>query len=37
MSFPTRDDLIDYVYEEARMIDDGRFDEWLSLFTEDGC
>ncbi len=36
MSFPTRDDLIDYVYEEARMIDDGRFDEWLSLFTEDG-
>ena len=36
MSFPTRDDLIDYVYEEARMIDDGRFDEWLSLWTEDG-
>ena len=36
MSFPTRDHLIDYVYEEARMIDDGQFDEWLSLWTEDG-
>lgn len=31
--FPTRDDLIDFVYEEARMLDDGRFDEWLQLWT----
>lgn len=36
MSFPSRDDLIDYVYEEARMLDDGRYDEWLNLWTEDG-
>ncbi|MDA4846004.1 aromatic-ring-hydroxylating dioxygenase subunit beta [Hoeflea poritis] len=36
MSFPSRDELIDFVYEEARMIDDGRFDEWLDLWTEDG-
>ncbi|WP_419914046.1 aromatic-ring-hydroxylating dioxygenase subunit beta [Hoeflea sp.] len=36
MSFPSRDALIDFVYEESRMIDDGRFDEWLDLWTEDG-
>ena len=36
MSTPSRDDLIDYVYEEARMLDDGRYDEWLDLWTEDG-
>ena len=24
MSFPSRDDLIDFVYNEARMIDDGE-------------
>lgn len=36
MSFPSRDDLIDFVYEEARMLDDGRFDEWLDLWTHDG-
>ncbi|MCR4264584.1 aromatic-ring-hydroxylating dioxygenase subunit beta [Nitratireductor sp. ZSWI3] len=35
MAFPTRDDLIDFVYEEARMLDDGRFDEWLDLWTPD--
>lgn len=33
MSFPTRDDLIDFVYDEARMLDEGRFDDWLALFT----
>jgi 3-phenylpropionate/cinnamic acid dioxygenase small subunit len=36
MSTPTRDDLIDFVYEEARMLDDGRFDEWLDLWMPDG-
>lgn len=36
MSEPTREDLIDFVYEEARMLDDGRFDEWLDLWTPDG-
>ncbi|MFC5586477.1 aromatic-ring-hydroxylating dioxygenase subunit beta [Nitratireductor kimnyeongensis] len=35
MTTPTRDDLIDFVYEEARMLDDGRFDEWLDLWTHD--
>lgn len=28
--------LIDFVYEEARLLDEQRFDEWLALFTEDG-
>ncbi len=35
MGFPTREDLIDFVYDEARMLDDGRFDEWLDLWTPD--
>jgi 3-phenylpropionate/cinnamic acid dioxygenase small subunit len=28
--------LIDFVYHEARLIDEQRFDEWLDLFIEDG-
>ncbi|GLQ37293.1 aromatic 1,2-dioxygenase subunit beta [Rhizobium albus] len=36
MSAPSKDDLIDFIYEEARMLDDGRFDEWLDLWTPDG-
>ncbi|MEO4001438.1 aromatic-ring-hydroxylating dioxygenase subunit beta [Mesorhizobium sp. CAU 1732] len=36
MTFPSRDDLIDFVYDEARMLDDGRFDEWLALWKPDG-
>ena len=27
--------LIDFVYAEARMLDEQRFDDWLRLFTED--
>lgn len=29
-------DPIEFVYEEARLIDEQRFDEWYELFTEDG-
>lgn len=36
MNTPSKEDLIDFVYEEARMLDDGRFDEWLDLWTPDG-
>lgn len=36
MTTPTKDDLIDFIYAEARMLDDGRFDEWLDLWTPDG-
>lgn len=32
----TRDDIIDFVYAEARMLDEGRYDEWLALWLEDG-
>ena len=24
-----------FLYREARLIDEGQFDEWLTLFTED--
>lgn len=29
------DRLIDFVYHEARLIDEGRFDEWLDLWAPD--
>ena len=35
MTFPSRDDLIDFVYCEARMLDEGRFDDWLALWAPD--
>lgn len=28
--------LVDFVYAEARAIDEKRFDEWQDMFTEDG-
>lgn len=33
---PGRDDLVALVYEEARLIDEKRFDQWLALFADDG-
>lgn len=32
----TEKDLVDFVYHEARMLDELRFDDWLELFTADG-
>lgn len=32
----TPGDLTGFVYREARLLDEQRFDEWLELFTEDG-
>ncbi|TNE39385.1 MAG: phenylpropionate dioxygenase [Sphingomonadales bacterium] len=32
----TKQDLVDFVYAEARMLDERRFEEWLTLFAEDG-
>lgn len=32
----TRDDLIDFVYDEAATIDQMRWDDWLALFHTDG-
>ncbi|TDK47436.1 aromatic-ring-hydroxylating dioxygenase subunit beta [Antarcticimicrobium luteum] len=36
MSFPSRDELIDFIYDEARMLDEGRFTEWLDLWMPEG-
>lgn len=36
MSGPPRDaQLAQFVYHEARLVDERRFDEWYDLFTED--
>src|SRR3954452_2850324 len=32
----SRDEVMDFVYREARLLDEQRFDEWLDLFAEDG-
>jgi 3-phenylpropionate/cinnamic acid dioxygenase small subunit len=32
----TRDQIIDFIYDEARMLDEGRFSEWLDLWLPDG-
>ena len=29
-------EIIDFIYAEARMLDEGRFDEWLELWLPDG-
>ena len=35
MNAPSNQDLVDFVYREARLIDEQRFDEWLALYAED--
>jgi len=32
----SRENVIDFLYDEARMLDEGRYSEWLSLWQEDG-
>lgn len=32
----TRQDLIDFVVREARLLDAKQYDEWNALFTDDG-
>ena len=32
----THKTLTDFVYAEARMLDEQRFEDWLNLFAEDG-
>lgn len=29
-------DLVDFIYREARLLDELLYDEWLSLYAEDG-
>src|SRR5260221_10955919 len=35
MSLPTRESLIEFVFTEARLLDEARYDDWLALFAED--
>jgi 3-phenylpropionate/cinnamic acid dioxygenase small subunit len=32
---PSDQELVDFVYREAQLIDQHRFDEWLDLYAED--
>ena len=32
----TRQEAEDFLYAEGRLLDEGRLEEWLKLFTEDG-
>lgn len=32
----TRSDAEDFLYREAALLDEGRLDDWLALFTDDG-
>lgn len=36
MSLFTDQQLYDFAYAEARLLDEQLFDDWLALFTEDG-
>ena len=35
MSFPSRDQLIDFVLDEAQLLDTRQYAAWLDLFTDD--
>jgi 3-phenylpropionate/cinnamic acid dioxygenase small subunit len=35
-SAPSDEALARFVYDEARIVDEKRFDEWYELFTDDG-
>ena len=33
---PDKNELVDFVYMEASLLDDERYQEWLDLFADDG-
>ena len=33
---PSDQDLVDFVYSEARLLDERRYEEWYALFADDG-
>lgn len=35
MNLPDRDRLVEFVLDEARLLDEARYDEWLALFADD--
>lgn len=36
MSAISKEQIVDFIYDEVRMLDEGRYDEWLALWLEDG-
>lgn len=36
IELPDERQLVDFVYLEARLLDDRRYEEWNALFTDDG-
>jgi len=32
----SKEDIIDFIYNEARMLDEGRYSDWLELWMPDG-
>ena len=32
----TKEELIDFIYTEARLLDEGHYDDWLALWLPDG-
>lgn len=36
MSVLTQDNVHDFLYQEARLLDEGRFSQWLELWMPDG-
>lgn len=36
MSFPQKADIVDFLYDEVRMLDEGRYSDWLTLWEPDG-
>lgn len=35
MTTPTEADLVKFIYREARLLDELRYDDWLALYAED--
>ena len=35
MSVVTPEQLVQFVYDESRLVDEKRLDEWYELFTDD--
>ena len=33
---PTREELIQFVLDESRLLDECKYEQWLDLFLEDG-
>ncbi len=36
MSPVTKEELIDFIYAEVRMLDEGHYNDWLALWLDDG-